>query len=76
VMVSYDIANDKRRSKIARTMEDYGTRVQYSVFEVNLKPSQVDKMRAERLLQDVRTMPRTMPCARFCEMASPGRSAI
>jgi len=47
VVVSYDIANDKRRNKIARTMEDYGTRVQYSVFEVNLKPSQVDKMRAD-----------------------------
>ena len=47
VVVSYDIPNDKRRTKIARTIQDYGTRVQDSVFEVNLKPSQVDKMRAD-----------------------------
>jgi CRISPR-associated protein Cas2 len=47
VVVSYDIPDDKRRNKIARTLEDYGARVQYSVFEVNLDPRQVAKMRQE-----------------------------
>jgi len=32
-MVSYDIVDDKRRLKIAEKLEDYGKRVQYSVFE-------------------------------------------
>ncbi len=32
-VVSYDIADDKRRVKVAKTMEDFGIRVQYSVFE-------------------------------------------
>ncbi|MCR5324945.1 MAG: CRISPR-associated endonuclease Cas2 [Lachnospiraceae bacterium] len=35
-IVSYDITSDKRRRKIANTLEDYGKRVQYSVFECNL----------------------------------------
>ncbi len=33
VVVSYDIVDDKRRLKVAQKLEDYGTRVQYSVFE-------------------------------------------
>lgn len=32
----YDIKDDKRRGRVAKTMEDYGKRVQYSVFECNL----------------------------------------
>jgi len=33
VVVSYDIVNDKRRNKVADTLKNYGSRVQYSVFE-------------------------------------------
>lgn len=36
ILVSYDIADNKRRNKIAKTLLDYGERVQYSVFECNL----------------------------------------
>ena len=36
VVVSYDIANDKRRLKVMKTLEGYGRRVQYSVFECRL----------------------------------------
>jgi CRISPR-associated protein Cas2 len=32
-LVSYDIVNDRRRVKAAKALEDYGVRVQYSVFE-------------------------------------------
>lgn len=46
IVVSYDIPDDKRRNRVAKTLEDYGTRVQYSVFEVNLDAKQVAKMRA------------------------------
>ncbi len=34
IVVSYDIVDDRRRSKVAKVLLDYGTRVQYSVFEV------------------------------------------
>ena len=32
-VVSYDITDDGRREKVAKTLLDFGTRVQYSVFE-------------------------------------------
>ena len=35
-LISYDIDKDKARNKIAKTLEDYGRRVQYSVFECDL----------------------------------------
>lgn len=45
LIVSYDISNDKRRTKAAKTLEDFGTRVQYSVFECRLLPPQVEKLK-------------------------------
>ncbi len=35
-IVSYDIAEDKKRNKACRLLKDYGRRVQYSVFECRL----------------------------------------
>jgi len=32
-LVSYDISNDRRRSRLAKVLEGWGRRVQYSVFE-------------------------------------------
>ena len=33
--VAYDITNDKRRNRVAKILKDFGTRIQYSVFECN-----------------------------------------
>jgi CRISPR-associated protein Cas2 len=33
LVVAYDVADDGRRERVARVLEDYGVRVQYSVFE-------------------------------------------
>ncbi len=33
-VVSYDISDDKKRLKISKILDDYGTRVQGSVFEL------------------------------------------
>lgn len=35
-LVTYDIPDDKRRTKLAKMLKDYGQRVQYSVFECNM----------------------------------------
>ncbi len=32
-VVTYDILEDRRRSRVAKTLLDFGSRVQYSVFE-------------------------------------------
>lgn len=45
-IVSYDIPNDRRRTKLARILKDFGTRVQYSVFECRLRERQLQKMLA------------------------------
>lgn len=33
-LLSYDVVNDKRRTKLAKYLQNYGQRVQYSVFEI------------------------------------------
>lgn len=46
IVISYDIANDRRRTKVAHALEGNGTRVQYSVFEFNLTPHQLKQVQA------------------------------
>ncbi|MCR5105801.1 MAG: CRISPR-associated endonuclease Cas2 [Eubacterium sp.] len=48
-LVSYDISSDKRRRKIAKELENYGKRVQYSVFECNISKGKYKKMYAKLL---------------------------
>jgi len=43
-LVSYDISDNRLRSKIAKTLEGYGRRVQYSVFECRLSRKQYEAM--------------------------------
>ena len=47
-LVSYDISNDRRRQKTARVLQDFGQRVQYSVFECCLLPAELARLK-ERL---------------------------
>lgn len=35
-VVAYDICDDRRRTKVAKILEDFGDRAQYSVFEMEL----------------------------------------
>ena len=46
-IVSYDIPDDKKRAKVAKTMLDFGTRVQYSVFECIMEEKLLEKMTAK-----------------------------
>ena len=45
-VIAYDIADNKRRAKIAREMEALGARVQGSVFEAWLTPAEFKKLTA------------------------------
>ena len=44
VVVSYDVMDDKRRLKVSRKLEDYGRRVQYSVFECILERDRIKRL--------------------------------
>jgi CRISPR-associated protein Cas2 len=45
VMISYDIKSDTRRQKIYTALKDYGTWVQYSVFECHLSEKEYRALR-------------------------------
>lgn len=44
VIVAYDIEDDRRRTKIARFLEGFGERVQYSLFECDLEERHLRRM--------------------------------
>lgn len=44
-VISYDIPDDKRRLKVAKVLLDFGSRVQYSVFEAFLDDTLLEKLR-------------------------------
>lgn len=47
-IVSYDIPDTRRRTKLAKMLEDFGDRVHYSVFECILDSDLLKKM-ADRI---------------------------
>jgi CRISPR-associated protein Cas2 len=49
ILVSYDIADDRRRNKVFKTLLDYGDRIQYSVF-----CCQVTRQELHRLKEQLR----------------------
>ena len=58
VLVSYDVATAeaggaRRLRRVARACQDYGQRVQYSVFEVEVDPATWARLRA-RLVDEIK----------------------
>lgn len=49
-MVAYDVPNDRRRTRVATVLQGFGTRVQYSVFLVEV--AGVKRARLQRALMD------------------------
>jgi len=45
-LVIYDIADEKRLLKVAKTMEDFGKRVQKSKFEMELTKKELENLKA------------------------------
>jgi CRISPR-associated protein Cas2 len=46
-LVSYDVRDEKRLRRVARHMEGYGERLQYSLFRCWLTPREAEKVRWE-----------------------------
>lgn len=47
VVVTYDIPNDRRRTRLHERLKDYGTPVQYSVFECLVDDDQLAAMQRQ-----------------------------
>lgn len=45
VLVSYDIVDDRTRTKVMKFLKNFGERVQLSVFECNLDDAMYQKMK-------------------------------
>lgn len=58
MLISYDVAQDengaKRLRHVAKVCEDYGQRVQYSVFECLVDPAQLTEFKA-KLISKINT---------------------
>jgi len=65
ILVSYDIPADRRRVKVAKTLEDFGERVQYSVFECDLEEEYLERLQA-RLAKIVQEEEDSIRYYRFC----------
>lgn len=44
IVLAYDISDNRRLAKVAKVCEDYGVRVQYSVFECHLNEWQFNNL--------------------------------
>lgn len=66
VVVSYDISDDRRRNKVAKTMLDYGIRVQYSVFECWLPAKEYQRMK-QRIAALIKDEEDSVRFYRLCE---------
>ena len=51
VLITYDIASTKKRNKVAALLEGFGLRVNYSVFELDIKAKKL-----ERLLKNLKAL--------------------
>ena len=47
VLVSYDIEDDKTRTRLAKKLLDFGPRVQFSVFEADVADKELKKLKQE-----------------------------
>lgn len=47
--ISYDIANPKRLHKVAKTLENFGIRIQFSFFECEMQKEQLEDLRNQIL---------------------------
>jgi len=43
-VISYDIVDNRKRTKVAEALKDFGTRVQKSVFECRLEQKSLKKL--------------------------------
>ena len=66
LVVAYDCSDDKRRLRVSKILLDYGYRVQYSVFEVQVDESLFGEM-TERLRCVINHEEDSVRIYRICE---------
>ena len=69
IVLSYDVRDDRRRTRLAHALKDFGERVQYSVFEFQLDDKALDNLRTRvsRLIDPEEDSVRIYRLCRECE---------
>ena len=76
ILIVYDISHDKRRTRLHNTLKDFGTPVQYSVFECLLDEAGLKRLKKavakviKPRLDRVRYYPICQRCLRGVEVTS------
>ena len=65
-VVSYDITDNRKRKKIADVLDEYGHRVQYSVFEITVPSNEFSELRS-RLIKHLRKSTDTIRYYSLCQ---------
>lgn len=47
--ISYDVSNPKRLNKVAKTLENFGIRIQFSFFECEMEKEQLEELKSALL---------------------------
>jgi CRISPR-associated protein Cas2 len=66
LVIAYDIADDDRRRHVSETLENYGVRVQESVFECHLTANQQTELH-ERIKQQIDPLEDNVRYYRVCK---------
>ena len=80
IVVAYDISNDRRRVKLHNLLKDYGTPVQYNLFECILSDEQVHEMKKrvvkliKKKVDNVRFYPLCKSCVK--KIDAPGEKEV
>lgn len=81
-VIAYDSPSNRRRRKVAKLLEGYGLRVQWSVFECHLRQDQLEHLqrRLRRLIVATEDSVRLWPvpersCAQVVQLGKPVATA-
>ncbi len=44
ILITYDIEDDRTRTRLAHKLKDFGRRVQYSVFEADVTQTELERL--------------------------------
>lgn len=74
-VIAYDITDDRRRQRVSTLLEDYGVRVNYSVFECELGAPEFEAL-YNRLKQLIRRRTDHVLFYRLCESCRPRKAEL
>lgn len=75
LLICYDVVDDRRRTKLAQLLEDHGTRVQYSVFEVTMSEPQLVELQ-RRMTARIDQTEDSIRIYRLCSRCQAGLDVI